>query len=190
MRIARLISQGLCVVNSVPKEAGMRVFGGDLVEVEDLNTAPSAMTPEQIPLNITYEDDHMMVVVKPAGMLVHPTLGVKTGTLSNALAFHLNREFYSGLPGPSDLGQGTTSAAGLVRPGIVHRLDRATSGLLVIAKTQHALAVLARHFRKGMVKKRYLALVLGGFDAAEGLIVAPIGRDADRKPHWWITDQG
>src|SRR5262249_61136279 len=98
MRIARLISQGLCVVNSVPKEAGMRVFGGDLVEVEDLNTGPSAMTPEQIPLNISYEDDDVMVVVKPAGMLVHPTLGVKTGTLSQALAFRVSREFYCVLP--------------------------------------------------------------------------------------------
>jgi len=187
MRIARLISQGLCVVNSVPKEAGMRVFGGDLVEVEDLNTGPSAMTPEQIPLNISYEDDDMMVVVKPAGMLVHPTLGVKTGTLSNALAFHLNREFYSVLPEKSE---GTAFAPSLVRPGIVHRLDRATSGLLVIAKTQHALAVLSRHFRRGLVKKRYLALVRGRIDADEGSIVAPIGRDPARRPHWGVMDQG
>src|SRR5262245_39480812 len=95
MRIARLISEGMCTVNGVTKEAGIRVFAGDLVEVESPDTGPSAMTPEQIPLNIVYEDDQILVVVKPAGVLVHPTLGVKTGTLSNALAFHLNREFYS-----------------------------------------------------------------------------------------------
>jgi len=78
----------------------------------------------------------------------------------------------------------------LVRPGIVHRLDRATSGLLVVAKTQHALSVLARHFRKGLVKKRYLAVVRGTFGNVAGSIVAPIGRDAERRPHWWVNDTG
>jgi len=190
MRIARLISDAGCSVNSVTKEAGMRVFAGDLVEVEHLNTGPSAMTPERVPLTIIHEDDHIIVLVKPAGMLVHPTLGVKSGTLSNALAFHLNREFYSAPVEEQDRTQGAASAPGLVRPGIVHRLDRATSGLLVIAKTKHALTVLARHFRKGLVKKRYLALIRGSLDAAEGSIVAPIGRDPDRRPHWWIIVNG
>ena len=189
MRIARLISSGLCQVNSEIKEAGIRVFAGDFVEVQYENAGPSAMTPEQVALNVIYEDDHIIVLVKPAGMLVHPTLGVKTGTLSNALAFHLNREFYSDRiqqddPTPVD------EASDLVRPGIVHRLDRATSGLLAVAKTQHALSVLSRHFRKGLVKKRYLALVRGVFENVEGSIAAPIGRDPDRRPQWWVTDTG
>src|SRR5260370_11850044 len=101
------------------------------------------MTAEQIPLDIIYEDDHLIVLTKPAGMLVHPTLGVKSGTLSNALAFHLNRAFYSGFMEPRDRSLDLGGAPGLIRPGIVHRLDRATSGLLVVAKTQHALAVLS-----------------------------------------------
>src|SRR5215467_7075509 len=83
MRIARTISSGACSVNHAIKEAGARVFAGDLVEVRDLDVAPSGMTPEPIPLDIVYEDDSIVVLVKPAGMLVHPTLGVKTGTLSN-----------------------------------------------------------------------------------------------------------
>ena len=189
MRIARLISSGLCQVNSEIKEAGIRVFAGDFVEVQYENAGPSAMTPEQVALNVIYEDDHIIVLVKPAGMLVHPTLGVKTGTLSNALAFHLNREFYSDRiqeDGPMPVDE----ASDLVRPGIVHRLDRATSGLLAVAKTQHALSVLSRHFRKGLVKKRYLALVRGVFENVEGSIVAPIGRDPDRRPQWWVTDTG
>ena len=189
MRIARMISSGLCRVNGEIKEAGIRVFDGDVVELQELNAGPSAMTPEQIALNVVYEDDHIIVLVKPAGMLVHPTIGVKSGTLSNALAFHLNKEFYSGRIRDVDC---TLAAAvsDLVRPGIVHRLDRATSGLLVVAKTQHALSVLSRHFRKGLVKKRYLAVVRGALENVAGSIVAPIGRDPERRPHWWVNDAG
>jgi 23S rRNA pseudouridine1911/1915/1917 synthase len=191
MRIARLIASGLCLVTSAVKEAGMRVFAGDLVVVQGLNTGPSAMTPEPIALNVIYEDDHVIVLVKPAGMLVHPTLGVKSGTLSNALTFHLNREFYSGRVREDDRTVAAAAAAsGLIRPGIVHRLDRATSGLLAVAKTQHALSVLSRHFRKGLVKKRYLAVVRGAFEDAQGSIVAPIDRDPDRRPHWWVIGTG
>jgi 23S rRNA pseudouridine1911/1915/1917 synthase len=188
MRIARLIAERTCSVNTAIKEAGMKVFAGDIVEVQDLDPGPSAMTPEQIPLNIVYEDDHIIVLVKPAGMLVHPTLGVKSGTLSNALAFHLNSSFYSDSTSQRDGFQNVAAIPGLVRPGIVHRIDRATSGLLAVAKTQHALTVLARHFRRGLVKKRYLALVQGGFGEGEGSIVAPIGRDPDRRPHWWVME--
>ena len=189
MRIARTISSGACSVNHAIKEAGARVFAGDLVEVRDLDVAPSGMTPEPIPLDIVYEDDSIVVLVKPAGMLVHPTLGVKTGTLSNGLAFHLNRRFYSDfrdLRGQHQI----IGLPGLVRPGIIHRLDRATSGLLVVAKTQHALSVLSRHFRRGLVKKRYLALVDGTFGESEGSIVSKIGRDPERRPHWWVMETG
>jgi 23S rRNA pseudouridine1911/1915/1917 synthase len=189
MRIARSIASGACSVNSAIKEAGARVFAGDVVVVRDLDAAPSAMTPEQIPLNVIYEDDQIIVLVKPAGMLVHPTLGVKSGTLSNALAFHLNRDFYSDSLELGSRHQGLASASGLVRPGIVHRLDRATSGLLAVAKTQHALTVLSRHFRRGLVRKRYLAVVQGVFEEPEGSIVSRIGRDPDRRPHWWVVNE-
>jgi 23S rRNA pseudouridine1911/1915/1917 synthase len=190
MRIARVISAGACTVNSTIKEAGTRVFGGDLVEVRDLDAGPSGMTAEHIPLEMIYEDDHLIVLAKPTGMLVHPTLGVKRGTLSNALAFHLNRSFYLDPNNQPDPDTKVTAMPGLTRPGIVHRLDRATSGLLAVAKTQHALTVLTKHFRRGLVKKRYLAIVHGGFAEAEGSISAPIGRDGERRPHWWVMEAG
>jgi 23S rRNA pseudouridine1911/1915/1917 synthase len=190
MRIARTISAGACRVNNAIKEAGVRVFAGDLVEVQDLDSTPSGMTPEQMELDVVYEDDHIIVLVKPSGMLVHPTIGVKTGTLSNALAFHLNRGIYSDSWQHGNRVQDVTAVSGLVRPGIVHRLDRATSGLLAVAKTPHALSVLSRHFRRGLVKKRYLAVVDGGFDETQGSIVSKIGRDPDRRPHWWVMDDG
>jgi 23S rRNA pseudouridine1911/1915/1917 synthase len=111
-------------------------------------------------------------------MLVHPTIAAKTGTLANALAHYLNRD--------RDLNPGCE----LIRPGFVHRLDRATSGLLVVAKSQQALSVLSRHFRKRIVQKRYLALAHGCVLEDEGVITGPIGRDPNRRPQWWIAENG
>ena len=193
IRIARLVAEGACLLNGAQAVAGQRVKIGDIVEFEATDISPSSMTPEPITLRIFYEDDHIIVVDKPSGMLVHPTIGVKSGTLANALTYHLNR---------SALGQGTgvcdddrrgasgSVARRFVRPGVVHRLDRATSGLMVIAKDQQALSVLSRHFRKRLTEKRYIALVLGAVAAESGSIDAPIGRDPDRRPQWWVTDNG
>src|SRR5262249_20885817 len=144
------------------------------------------------------EDTHLIVVVKPAGMLVHPTLGVKSGTLANALAYHLNRSRIDdgGLriedaaaslddPQPAILGPHP-----VIRPRLVHRLDRATSGLIVVAKTPRALTVLSRHFRKRLVEKRYLALVHGELEQEAGAINAAIGRDPDQQPRWRVLERG
>src|SRR5215213_10579515 len=91
MHIAGLLARGACRVNGEAAHAGLRVCAGDLVEVESAGGVPNSMTPEPVPLEVVYEDEHLIVVVKPAGLLVHPTLGVKRGTLANALAYHLNR---------------------------------------------------------------------------------------------------
>src|SRR3982750_2266830 len=91
MRIASLLVQGACTVNDCGAHAGYHIKSGDLVRITLDEGAPTAMSPEPVPLEIVYEDEHLLVVVKPAGMLVHPTRGVKTGTLANALAYHLNR---------------------------------------------------------------------------------------------------
>src|SRR6266481_3000078 len=91
MRIANLIEAGACLVNGAVGRAGYRILTGDSVEVSFDDGAPTAMSPEPIPLEVIHEDEHVIVVVKPAGMLVHPTLNVKTGTLANALAYHLNK---------------------------------------------------------------------------------------------------
>src|SRR5215207_4651426 len=137
MHIAGLLARGACRVNGEAAHAGRRVRAGDLVEVEAAGGVPNSMTPEPLPLEVVHEDEHLLVVVKPPGVLVHPTLGVKRGTLANALAYHLNRtRIDEGRAGGSPI----PSGAAFVRPGIVHRLDRDTSGLLVVAKTRGALS--------------------------------------------------
>ncbi len=205
MRIANLIEAGACVVNGVVGRAGYHILTGDAVDVSFDDGAPTSMSPESIPLEIAYKDEHVIIVVKPAGMLVHPTMSVKTGTLANALAYYLNQEFYtssglsdpdSGLepepetqnPEPRPPRHGDHHA--LTRPGMVHRLDRATSGLIVIASTPLALKTLSRHFRKRLVEKRYLALVNGIVEDDTGSINAPIGRDPDQRPRWRVMEGG
>jgi 23S rRNA pseudouridine1911/1915/1917 synthase len=181
-------------VNQTAAVAGYHVASGDFIEVAFDNSTPTAMSPEQINLEIVHEDPHLLVVVKPAGMLVHPTRGVKTGTLANALAYHLNRlrlesgvwQFDSKMDEFSDL----SDSPSVIRPGLVHRLDRATSGLMVIAKTQRSLAILSRHFHRRLVEKRYLALVQGKVAEDSFEIIAPIGRDADRRPRWGVMENG
>lgn len=182
LRIATLLAAGACTVNNSAAHAGHKIYSGDIVEITLDDEGPSAMTPEQHELEINYEDDDLLVLVKPAGMLVHPTRGVKSGTLANALTYHLNREL---------LKDGDANAQrAVVRPGIVHRLDRATSGLMVVAKNQRALSILSRHFHHRRVEKRYIALVQGHM-AEDGCVISvPIGRDEEGQPHWKAMDDG
>jgi 23S rRNA pseudouridine1911/1915/1917 synthase len=197
MRIANLIAQGACAVNeSAAHVAGYHVRHGDLVRITLDEGAPTAMRPEALPLEIIYEDDHLLVVVKAAGMLVHPTRSVKTGTLANALTYHLNRlriepsaeeDLRSNI---SNLKSETSNPPSMVRPGLAHRLDRATSGLMVVAKHQRALSIMSRHFHQRRVEKRYLALTHGRVLADECLISAPIGRDAEAQPKWRVEMSG
>ena len=206
MRITRLIAEGGCLVNGEAAESGKKVWTGETIEVLPFEFIPSSMTPQALPLDIAFEDEAVIVVVKPSNMLVHPTVGVKSGTLANALTYHLNRNYFDrnqAISGARTVledcsfeamkaaqDQMAAATEPLVRPGIVHRLDRATSGLLVVAKTDHALSVVARHFRKGLVRKKYLALVRGSVERDEGTIQGPIGRDPGRRPHWWIMESG
>jgi len=139
---------------------------GAYVGAESGGPAPQ---PEAIPLPIVYEDEHLLVVNKPAGLVVHPAPGHATGTLVNALLAHL-----------PDLAE-ADDAATPGRPGIVHRLDKDTSGLLVIAKDAATHAALAHQMQERTMVKRYLALVEGHMDMAEGLIDAPIGRDTRHR---------
>ena len=173
MRIAGLVERGGCAVNGAAGRAGQRLGAGDLVEAAVSDETPNAMTPEASPLEVVFEDEHIIVVVKPSGVLVHPSLGVKTGTLLNALAHHLNRD-----------------AQAFVRPGLVHRLDRDTSGLLVVARTQRALSRLSQHFQRRLVEKLYMAVLGGRVEADELTINAPVGRDADARPPWRVTEGG
>lgn len=207
MRIANLIDAGRCLVNGAVARAGYRIVLGDSLDISFDNGAPTAMSPEPIPLDVVHEDEHVIVVVKPAGMLVHPTMSVKTGTLANALAYYLNRELCErqGIWIPSSRlvpeQRSDANAESLhfrengerhsfIRPGLVHRLDRATSGLMAVARTPRALTILSRHFRGRLIQKRYLALVSGRVHGETGLINAPIDRDPDRQPRWRVMEDG
>ena len=176
MYLRALIRDGMVEVNGRHENAGYRVRGGDLVEVEADMSRGTSMVPQDIPLDIVFEDGEIIVVNKPAGMLVHPSHREKTGTLLNALTYHLNA------------GANIKDSA-LIRPGLVHRLDKHTSGLIVVAKTARTHRILAAHFMKKRVEKRYLALVEGVVKPDDGTIEAPIGRHADIK-HWSVKEDG
>lgn len=145
------------------------------MEVELVAPATTAFTPEPIPIDIVYEDATLVVVNKPAGLVVHPAAGIHSGTLANALAYHFQQ-----LP---DSGAG-------VRPGIVHRLDRDTSGLLVVAKTEAALENLSDQFRDRTVFKSYVALVHGRLNADSGRIDQPLARDPANRTRMAVVRGG
>ncbi len=168
-RIRRLIAEGDVLVNGVASLKGARLQAADHVAVKLFAAEKSAATPENIPLDILYEDADLIVVNKPVGLLVHPSNSEKSGTLLNGLAYYFWEQH--GEP---------------VRPGLVHRLDRNTSGVIVIAKTPRAHRTLSKHFRERWVKKFYLALVSGLVAQDSGEIDAPIGSDATKWPHWCV----
>ncbi len=162
----RLLGDGRALVGGARRRSSDRLTGGELITV--VLTAPpdESLEPESIPLEVVYEDGAMLVVDKPAGLVVHPSAGHAGGTLVNAL-----------LGRARDRGEPLGSIAGVGRPGIVHRLDKDTSGLIVVAKTDAAQAALTAQFADRSVDKEYLALVRGTPPAARGRIEAPIGRD-------------
>ena len=165
--IHKLISGGHITVNGLPVKAHHLVRPGEKIEVSLPEPEKPTVQPEDIPLDLFYEDDALLVVNKPAGMVVHPGAGNFSGTLVNALLHHCGH--LSTLGGP-------------LRMGIVHRLDKDTSGLLVVAKTDSAHLNLARQLQFRTVKRQYLAIVWGTFDEPWGRIEAPIGRNhIDRK---------
>jgi len=166
-RIQRLIADGHVLVGGHPQKSHHRVSASEHIHLRIPPATPLSLTPEAIPLDILSEDDDLVVVNKPAGMVVHPGAGRLTGTLVHALLAHCKS-----LPG----------IGGVERPGIVHRLDRETSGVLVVAKTETAHQALSRQFKGRLVKKRYLALVHGEVRQDSGRIEAAIGRrEHDRK---------
>jgi 23S rRNA pseudouridine1911/1915/1917 synthase len=167
VQIQRAVAEGRVLVNDRPIKAGRRVKAADVVAISIPEARPSEAMPEAIPLAILYEDSSLLVVDKPAGMVVHPAAGHEGGTLVNALLHHCG-----------DL----SGIGGVLRPGIVHRLDKGTSGLLVAAKSDAAHRGLAGQFKRREVKKTYLALVYGNPRQDEGRIDAAVGRHpTDRK---------
>ena len=160
-RLKKLIVEGRVTVNGVKQRTGYKVRAGDRITVQV--PAPVALdtAPEDIPLDIIFEDEYFIVLNKPVGMVVHPAPGHSAGTLVNALLHHCN-----------DL----SGIGGVERPGIVHRLDKDTSGLVIAAKTESAHKNLARQFKKREIRKEYLAIVKGHIKKDKGSIHTSIGR--------------
>lgn len=172
-RIRRMIAEGEVLVNGAQGLKGARLASGDLVRISQTDQLPTSSTPEPIPLEILYEDDVLIAVNKPAGLLTHPSHREKSGTLTNALSYHFLQ-----------------TAGHLIRPGLVHRLDRDTSGVIVIAKTERAHRTLSKAFRERWVRKSYLAIVTGCVADEAGEIKAPIGFDPSTWPRWRVMDDG
>jgi len=182
MYLRELVRTNQVMVNGEYANIGVKLRANDFVEVVADMSRGTAMRPENIALDVVFEDGAIIVVNKPAGMLVHPTHRDKNGTLLNALTYHLNS--YS----PPRSGEAENNWS-LIRPGLVHRLDRETSGLIVVAKSVAVHRRLAREFLKKRVEKRYVALVDGLFKNDAGTIEEPIGRFAEKK-FWDVKADG
>jgi 23S rRNA pseudouridine1911/1915/1917 synthase len=174
-RLQKLIENEDILVNGKVAKPSYKLREHDEIEVELPPPATTGFAPENIPIDIVYEDETLLVVNKPAGLVVHPAAGTPSGTLANALAYHFQQ-----LP---DAGTG-------LRPGIVHRLDRDTSGLLVVAKTESALENLSDQFRDRTVFKSYVALVHGRVQSNSGRIDQPIARDPSNRTRMAVVRGG
>jgi 23S rRNA pseudouridine1911/1915/1917 synthase len=160
-KIQQAAENGYILVHDVPVKSNYKVKAGDVVRLVLAHpTYEHLLTPENIPLDIVYEDDQLLVINKPAGMVVHPGHGNYSGTLVNALAYH-----FENLPMNSS-----------ERPGLVHRIDKDTSGLLVVAKTDFAMAYLTKQFAEKTSEREYIALVWGNVEEDEGTVEGNIGR--------------
>ncbi len=175
--VQRLIADGRLTVDGRPLRASAALEPGARLELDVPDAEPVDDLPEDIPLNVVYEDDDILIVDKPAGLVTHPAPGHRSGTLVNAL---MGRESAAGLG----------SIAGRRRPGIVHRLDRDTSGLLMVARNDAAQAHLQGLLKARRVRKTYLALVQGSVAAQLGRIEAPIGRDPRHRTRMAVVPDG
>lgn len=174
-RIQKLISEGSITVNGLSAKANTKLKSGDRVEVEIPEPKETEIVAEEIPLDIVYEDEHMLVVNKAQGMVVHPAAGNYSGTLVNALMAYCG-DTLSGINGE-------------IRPGILHRIDKDTSGLLLVAKNDTAHTGLSQQIKEHSLTREYIALVYGNIKTDSGTIDAPIGRDEKDRKKMTITEK-
>ena len=175
-QVRRLIDQGHLLVNGAEARASQGLRVGDTVRVDIPEEQTGSPVPEALPLTVVYEDDDLLVVNKPPGLVVHPAPGHTSGTLVNALLA------YRPVVAAADLDP--------LRPGIVHRLDRDTSGLLVVALTRDVQTALQAQFKARRVTKRYLALLRGTVEREKAAIEAPLGRDPDHRQRMAVVSHG
>ncbi len=173
--VQKLIEEGNVTVDGKGVKANARLKDGQAVEIIIPAPAKLETEPEDIPLDIVYEDSYMLVVNKPQGMVVHPAAGNYSGTLVNALLAHC--------------GDSLSEINGVIRPGIVHRIDKDTSGLLLVAKNNEAHISLAEQIKEHSLTRKYIALVHGNIKTDEGVIDAPIGRHPTDRKKMCITDK-
>jgi 23S rRNA pseudouridine1911/1915/1917 synthase len=171
----KLIGDGFINVNGEGARASLKLEPGDKVDIVVPAPESSPLTPEEIPLNILYEDDNLLVIDKPAGLTVHPAPGHPGHTLVNALLAYLPEIAKDGDP---------------LRPGIVHRLDKDTSGLIIVAKNRVSQADLSEQFKSRRVKKTYHVLVRGKLTPERGIIEASIGRDPRQRQRMAVVTRG
>ncbi|WP_295118204.1 RluA family pseudouridine synthase [uncultured Chitinophaga sp.] len=163
-KVQQAIEDGMVSVNDKPIKSNYKIRPLDkIIVLSNRNPESTETLPEEMPLNIVYEDEDIMIINKPAGLVVHPGCGNYTGTLVNGLAYYLNEDK-------------TTPIPDIPRFGLVHRIDKNTSGLLAIAKTDKAMNDLAKQFAAHTVQRRYIALAWGDFDEDEGTVEAHVGR--------------
>ncbi len=164
----KLIKDGFVRVNEFIQKANYRLNIGDMVEVVIPDAVPTDIQPENIPLDILYEDDDLLIVNKPKGMVVHPAIGHYTGTLVNAIMYHC-KDSLSGINGE-------------IRPGIVHRIDKDTTGSLIVCKNDEAHLKIAEQIKEHSVTRKYVGVVAGNFNEESGTVEGAIGRHpVDRK---------
>ena len=174
-QIHRIIEDGQVSINGLHAKPSQKVRSGDIIVLTILPPKPLALVPQDIPVPLIYQDDHLIVLDKPSGLSVHPGPGHPDGTLVNALLAHC----------PDIKGVG-----GVIRPGIVHRLDKDTSGLMVVAKTDTAHLSLSKQLKNREVVKGYLAVSKGSINPVEGLIDLPIGRDPKNRKKMAVIEGG
>ncbi|MCM8765283.1 MAG: RluA family pseudouridine synthase [Candidatus Omnitrophica bacterium] len=171
-KIQNMIKEGKILVNRSSVKCHYKIKRGDDIYIEFPETREPDIEPQEIPLDIVFEDDHLLVVNKPPGMLVHPAGGIYSGTLVNALLYY---------------SRSLSTLGGKFKPGIVHRLDKDTSGLIVVAKSDPVHLALARQFREHQIYRRYIAIVKGIVELDEGEIDVPIGRDPHDREHMTVN---
>ncbi len=175
-RVQKLIDEGKITVNSAPAKASLKLIGGESITVELPPPVQAGIKAQEIPLRIVYEDEHLLVIDKPCGMVVHPGAGIDEGTLVNALVGHCHGSL-SGI-------------SGTVRPGIVHRLDKDTSGLLVVAKNDVAHQSLSAQISARTARRVYLGLLEGRLPAEKGTVDKPVGRHKTKRWQMAIIAEG
>lgn len=171
----KLIRDGFVIVNHIIVKVNYRLKTGDVIEIDIPDAVPTEILPENIPLDILYEDDDLLIVNKPKGMVVHPAVGHSTGTLVNAIMYHC---------------QGNLSGInGEIRPGIVHRIDKDTTGSLIICKNDEAHRNIAEQIKEHSVTRRYVGVVAGTFSEESGTVEGAIGRHPNDRKRMTINEK-